>query len=533
MSDQSLLPTSKSGRKRRFSILDVVAGALAPLGAFALRDTALLYEDFYFLDVYPYVLMSCAVTALVTAGFRLGDILPRYFSFSDAVRVAKAASLSVLLSGTAAFFLVRLDNIPRPTLVSQWLLLMLLLITGRAAGRHIRRRWRPEQRDELEPGRASHEASAAQNAIVVGAFPMTSTFLRLVEESPQSNIKVVLVLDPRPKYIGRTIAGYVIGGTPQQLESLLDEYGVHGISIDRIFIAAPRDRMRTEDTEHVFDVCGRRGVHCGYIADMLSGIDPLRASAFDLTADAEAGARQLNLPGIQTWIGERRRPQGANLVSPVEGRYLSVRRTFEILIVLLSSIVIVPLSILMAAVVLVGIGRPIMFWQQRIGRFGRAFPVYKFRTLKAPFDATGRRLADHDRLNLCGRFIRATRLDELPQLYNVLLGNMSLIGPRPLLPIDLPKGDDTRLAIRPGLTGWAQVNGGKLLSIEEKNDLDKYYISNVSLKLDAQIILKTFGTLVHGDQMGSASTARLLAQTAAGPPARTPAQPSTQPPAAS
>jgi lipopolysaccharide/colanic/teichoic acid biosynthesis glycosyltransferase len=505
MSDHGHLPTSKTGRKRRFSLVDLACGALAPLGAFALRDTALLFEDSYRLDVYPYVAMSCIVTAIVTSGFRLGDILPRYFSFSDAVRVAQAASTSVLLSGAVAFFLVRLDNVPRPTLISQWLLLMLLLITGRALGRYVRRRWRPDQRDTADGHALAANTTDTQNAIVVGVFPITSTFLRLVEEAPQSKINVVLVLDPRPKYIGRTIAGYVIGGAPQQLDSLLEEYGVHGVTIDRVFIAAPRDRMRQDDSHAVLSTCARRGVHCEYIADMLSGMDTPQTINEAVAVDRASDTRQLSLPGLQDQVGDRRAGATTCPLQVSDGRYLSLRRLFELVVVLLSLVIVIPLSIALALIVLVGIGRPVLFWQQRVGRFGRAFPVYKFRTLKPPFDRTGQKLTDDERLNMCGRLIRATRLDELPQLYNVLLGNMSLIGPRPLLPIDLPKGDDARLAIRPGLTGWAQVNGGKLLSIEEKNDLDKYYINHAGMSLDAKILVKTLHMMLHGDQIADTS----------------------------
>jgi lipopolysaccharide/colanic/teichoic acid biosynthesis glycosyltransferase len=501
MADHKLLPTSKTGRRWRIAPFDIVCGAAAPLGAFALRDVNMLFDETLFVDVYVYALMACVITALVTMAFRLGDILPRYFSFGDGIQVIKASATSVLLSGAVAFMVSRLDNLPRPTIISQFLILTALLIAGRGFGRHVRRLWRKERHSDPALASDGVLAPGTQNAIVVGVFPTTSTFLRLVEEAPESNIKVVLLLDPRPKYIGRTIAGYVIGGSPQQLDSLLDEYAVHGMTIHRVFIAAPKDRLRASDSETVLQVCAKRGVHCEFISDMLSGMDPALSPPRPLPQD--------------TAVSGLRAQDRAARAAPSATLYLEVRRALEIVAVLGLMVIAIPLVMAVGMLILIGIGRPVMFWQQRIGRYGRAFPVYKFRTLKAPFDHKGRRLAEQERLNWVGRFIRASRLDELPQLYNILRGDMSLIGPRPLLPIDLPKGDMARLSIRPGLTGWAQVNGGKLLSVDDKNDLDKFYIAKAGPLLDARIVWKTLVMVLRGDRVSAPAIehARATSQT--------------------
>jgi Bacterial sugar transferase len=137
------------------------------------------------------------------------------------------------------------------------------------------------------------------------------------------------------------------------------------------------------------------------------------------------------------------------------------------------------------------VGLPVFFWQQRMGAGGRRFLLHKFRTLRTPFDENGRKLTDEERLSPIGRFMRRTRLDELPQLLNILVGDMSLIGPRPLLPRDQRKNIEIRLMVRPGITGWAQVNGGVLLSPDEKEPLDEWYIRNASLWLDLRILFMT------------------------------------------
>jgi len=126
--------------------------------------------------------------------------------------------------------------------------------------------------------------------------------------------------------------------------------------------------------------------------------------------------------------------------------------------------------------------------------------VYKFRTLRAPFQRDGVPIPQASRLTSIGRFMRETRLDELPQLISVLRGDMSMIGPRPLMPADLPDDAELRLAIKPGLTGWAQVHGGNLVTPSEKNALDEWYIRNASLWVDIKILAKTLTTVVRGDR---------------------------------
>ncbi len=139
-------------------------------------------------------------------------------------------------------------------------------------------------------------------------------------------------------------------------------------------------------------------------------------------------------------------------------------------------------------------GRPVFFRQVRSGLRARRFHLVKFRTMSEDRDGQGQLLPDDQRITGIGRILRATRLDELPQLWNVLVGDMSLIGPRPLLPdtiADAGVAGWSRGWIRPGLTGWAQVNGNTLLSDAEKIALDNWYIANRSLALDFRILGRT------------------------------------------
>src|SRR5262249_10330707 len=136
----------------------------------------------------------------------------------------------------------------------------------------------------------------------------------------------------------------------------------------------------------------------------------------------------------------------------------------------------------------------------RPGRYGRPFKLFKFRTMGAAHDSNGDRIPDELRLSRIGRFLRRSWLDELPQLYNILVGGMSFVGPRALLPIDQPRGQTARLLVRPGLTGWAQINGSRDTSSEDKAACDVWYIMNASLWLDIKILLCTLGIVGSGGQ---------------------------------
>lgn len=153
---------------------------------------------------------------------------------------------------------------------------------------------------------------------------------------------------------------------------------------------------------------------------------------------------------------------------------------------------------------MVDVGRPIIFRQVRPGHHMRPFTLYKFRTMRAAYDErTGSQLSDYERTSPLGRLLRRTRLDELPQLYNVLIGDMALIGPRPLLPRDLPEQlmAAERAALLPGLTGWAQIHGGHPLDVMEKTALDLWYAHHASPVVDAWIVVLTIEMLVwRGDQ---------------------------------
>ena len=174
------------------------------------------------------------------------------------------------------------------------------------------------------------------------------------------------------------------------------------------------------------------------------------------------------------------------------------KRMFDLVVTMIGLIIISPLLLVLAVLVRVFQGMPILFRQDRAGYKGRPFVVYKFRSMTNRTGPDGKLLPDLERITPFGRFLRSTSLDDLPQLFNVLRGEMSLVGPRPLFLryLDRYSAEQMRRHDRhPGMTGWAQVNGRNALSWEEKFRLDLWYIDHWSFWLDIKILLMTVGAV--------------------------------------
>lgn len=172
-----------------------------------------------------------------------------------------------------------------------------------------------------------------------------------------------------------------------------------------------------------------------------------------------------------------------------------MKRFFDLLLTIPGFLVISPFLLILAVMVRMLNGSPVLFTQLRVGRDGKSFRLLKFRTMSDKRDIHGNLLPDNERMTSFGRFLRSSSLDEFPQLINVLKGEMSLVGPRPLvmeyLPLYSPE-QNRRHEVRPGMTGWAQVNGRNALSWNEKFKLDVWYVDNHSLLLDIKILWITF-----------------------------------------
>lgn len=167
-----------------------------------------------------------------------------------------------------------------------------------------------------------------------------------------------------------------------------------------------------------------------------------------------------------------------------------------------------PVVALLGLGVLFSMGRPVLFRQERAGLHGRPFTLLKLRSMREALDAAGHPLPDEARVTGFGRFLRRSRLDELPGLWNVARGDMDFVGPRPLLPVTiagLGASGEERGRVRPGLTGWSQVNGNTLLSLDEKIALDLWYVRHASLWLDLRILALTAWVMIGGERRSRAA----------------------------
>lgn len=182
------------------------------------------------------------------------------------------------------------------------------------------------------------------------------------------------------------------------------------------------------------------------------------------------------------------------------------KRMLDIILSLIAIIVLSPIMLIVAIVVRINLGSPIIFKQQRVGLNEEIFTLFKFRSMKNEVDEYGELLPNEKRLTNFGKKLRSTSLDELPELINILKGDMSIIGPRPLLTEYLDRYSEEqrkRHNVRPGLTSLSAVNGRANLSWEEKFEMDVWYVNNISFLLDCKIFIKTFATVLKRENISS------------------------------
>jgi lipopolysaccharide/colanic/teichoic acid biosynthesis glycosyltransferase len=294
---------------------------------------------------------------------------------------------------------------------------------------------------------------------------------------------------------GRAIQQKSVLGTVVELQEILQSLEVHGVLVNKIVVATPADRLRPPALKTLLEAEKSSDIAIQFLSEQLGFEESSkRASVFsnekrNSVDDQKALARLGNVIDVDQINST--------------GKSGLAKRIVDVFAAIFLIITLIPVAIVVAFVIALDVGFPLIFWQQRPGLYGRPFKLYKFRTMRAPHDRHQRRVLDDQRSSAVGRIIRRARLDELPQLYNVLIGDMSLIGPRPLLPCDQSPDYTARLSVRPGITGWAQVNGGRIISPSDKCILDIWYARNASVVLDLKIVLSTVKMVFVGDRINT------------------------------
>lgn len=469
------LPASRMRLISRLAPFDLIWAGLSPVLAFLVRDSGIKSPEV----VITYSCVALAISLLVFQWYRISASISQFFSIHDAFTIVKACLITVALTTVILFVFTRLDYAPRSIPVIHFFVLGSGLIAVRSWSR-IKTTWPLPQFNQTR-------ADDLDFIIVVGATRLAWFFSKMVEELSSHERRIVAIVDESPKLVGRILNGSPVVGLPNNLAKIIDEYGVHGVVIKKVVVAAHPRNLSVDTRNEIISVSQARNISVEWLHKLFPVSEPI---AFDVAKTPHP--RQSAI-----WA---KRP------------YWKVKRALDFTMAAVMLIALAPLTLLVGMLVAIDVGFPVIFWQQRIGYLGRPLRVYKFRTMRSTFDRDGRPVPDSERLSSMGQLLRASRLDEIPQLLNVLTGGMSLVGPRPLLPIDQPANAQVRLQIRPGLTGLAQISGGTSLSTEEKDALDESYIrQHASFLMDLKILIRTAWVLIHGNSRNNSAISAALA----------------------
>jgi lipopolysaccharide/colanic/teichoic acid biosynthesis glycosyltransferase len=459
-------PTSRNRIRLRLAPYDIACAVFAPFVALAMREPKLL--EIPSLDTLPApylfacITIACALTSFLA--FRLSDGLSRFFSVHDLMAICGAVATTIAATNLFLFTFTRLDGVPRSTPLIYALVLTGLLALGRAFHRIMI--------TEQDTNRAAR-ADRLRNIVIVGADRFSALAIKLIAAQSPRTTRVLALLDERAHMVGRAVNGVRIVGPTQDFAAVVEEYLVHGIEIDQVLISEGVSALSESSLQALQELCQVRAIPMFSLGEALN----LTRKEADVLQETEVRAPSIEIPS-----------------------YFSLKRIVDVFLSLGLLLVLSPVMLVVAGLVLVDVGTPLLFWQERLGCGGRRFFLYKFRTYKAPYGRRGELVAESERLSIIGRFMRASRLDEIPQLLNILVGDMSLVGPRPLLPKDQPDDLSIRLMARPGITGWAQVNGGNMVTPEEKEALDAWYIQHASIWLDLKILLHSLAIAATGER---------------------------------
>jgi len=466
-------------------LVDLLWVLLAPAAALLLRDNFEIFPD-RFEAIAPYSAISIAIAAIVFPIAGINRSIWRYTSLREALRIAGAVAFSVALALGAAFALNRLDGVARSLPLIEWLLLVAAMTGTRVAMRLLCAGMRAKE--ELRPvdGLDQH----LEHLLVVGLNRATEFYLTSIAEFAPKRMLVAGILAQGREVRGRSLQGHKVLGSPDELPQILAQLEVHGVAIERIVMTQPIEQLSRGAREALLAAERSQGVI----------IDPFIERLGVMALSGPRGSRGADGAKRKPSTGQASVTAALTIERASLTRYAPAKRFGDVCGGMLLAVALAPIGALVGLLVALDVGFPLLFWQLRPGCHGRPFKLYKFRTMAPAHDAAGNRIPDEQRSTVIGRCLRRLRLDELPQLYNILRGEMSLVGPRPLLPVDQPGTGDARLLARPGLTGWAQVNGGRGLSADDKAALDIWYLRNASFWLDLRILLRTLVMVVTGER---------------------------------
>jgi exopolysaccharide biosynthesis polyprenyl glycosylphosphotransferase len=458
-----------------FIALDLLLVNASMLLAYWMRYELEWFRDIsYYHSITAYIPFSLLFTALTLVAFAIDRVYRQWRGYTLLERIyriinATAKSMVVLMAIT---FALRPLQYSRLLLVEAGIIAVVLLIISRVAY-------------SIVVSRLRARGYGVSRTIIVGAGEVGRTVMRTVVARPELGYDIIGFVDDDPAKGQTDIGRFKALGSVDLLPQLIDKK-----AIDEVIITLPW--MSHRKTMRIVHECARRQVGARIVPDLFQ-LSLSQVDVNDLGGIPLIGVREVS-------IG-----QGA----------LLIKRGMDIVIAALALIAGAPLAMLIAVAIRLESPGPIIFRQTRVGKGGKLFEIYKFRSMRAGAEEEMESLRELDetdgitfkirkdpRMTCIGRFLRRTSLDELPQFWNVLRGDMSVVGPRPNIPSEVAEYKEwhkQRLEVSPGLTGLWQVSGRSLLSFDETALLDIYYIENWSLWLDFRILLRTIPTVLSGE----------------------------------
>lgn len=471
-------------RRMSLVLIDLALLALATVLALLLRDN-LDVDAGHFRGLSGYIVVSLAIAAPILVAFGLDRSVWRFSALSDYLRVVFAVLAIVAGAVVISFVINRMEGVARALPVLQFLLASILLVSARVV-----MRLRHAGRRASAPPVTLAPLAPQESVLVLGLNSIAELYIRSVTEFASERIRICGLIGRSENQRGRTLQTYEVLGAPEQISSIIDTLSVHGVVVDRIVIAVALSSLSEEARGALFALERTSAIRLDFFAERVWSPD---SSGTDYTSGGSRPAQAKDIKLQFSVDGGAVHGSGRRL-------FWFTKRLIDIVGAAVLLIILAPVFAILTVCVLVDIGYPAVFWQQRPGCGGRPFRLRKFRTMADAHDAQGRRIPDAMRLSAFGHFMRRTRLDELPQLINILVGDMSFVGPRPLLPVDQSDDAVARLLVRPGLTGWAQVMGGRIITAADKAALDVWYVCNASFSLDLKIVARTVPMILFGER---------------------------------
>ena len=466
--------------------IDLFLFMLATLVAMLLREN--LVWSSRIADNWLYFTATATFAALLIPLSGLGRSVWRFSSLPDYQRIVVVVVGVVLFAVGTTFAINRLEHVSRSLPFLQALLAIAFMVGARVLYR-MRQASRLARKSRAVEPRTGMVGTPQRSILVVGLNRLTEVYLQSIADFEPGRVTVVGLLGHADRHVGRHVSACKVLGVPENIDTVLRDLHVHGVVVDRVVVTTRLDAMTDEARTALLDLEESGEVELQFLSEVL-GFDKV----------GSRGSRRSDAPS--TTVSFAIAPE--QLATLVNRPYWKLKRFGDAVIAGMLLLVLSPLMVLLFIAIAIEIGVPVVFWQQRPGLGGLPFRLRKFRTMSAAHDAQGRRLSDEERTSWLGNFLRRTRLDELPQLINILRGEMSFVGPRPLLPRDQAEAHSARLLVRPGLTGWAQVVGGRIISPDDKAALDVWYVHNASFALDVEIAIRTVRMIIAGESVSDA-----------------------------